>query len=68
MAAQVRGRHPWFPDKQFSVFVDPDTWLVRRRTDDDDNQVTELTKPTQPMELCGSTESYADMSRERDRR
>lgn len=27
----VRGRHPRFPDRHSSLFVDPVTWLIRRR-------------------------------------
>ena len=39
----VRGRHPRFPDKLSSLYVDPSTWLVRRRTHDDGNQVATYT-------------------------
>jgi hypothetical protein len=35
----VRGRHPWFPGKFFSLYVDPSTWLVRRSTAHSGKQV-----------------------------
>jgi hypothetical protein len=35
----VRGRHPRFSDKLSSLYVEPGTWLLRRRTHHDGNQV-----------------------------
>jgi hypothetical protein len=39
----VRGRHPRFPEKLSSLYVDPSTWLVRRRTHHDGNQIASYT-------------------------
>ena len=49
LCLHVRGRHPRFSDKFSSLYADPRTWLVHRRTHHDGNQVATY-KPMMAVE------------------